>query len=74
MAAKEHRLGENEINAWGGVDSLIAANVIKKKGKRVVWYNFQLSGHDYANIPGNIALLIRAKRKGLLIMNGRRLF
>ena len=66
MAAKEHRLGENEINAWGGVDSLFAANVIKKKGKRVVWYDFQLSGHDYANIPGNIALLIRAKKKGII--------
>lgn len=66
MAGKKHRLGENEINAWGGVDSLIAANVIKKKGKRVVWYDFQLSGHDYANIPGNIALLIRAKKKGII--------
>ena len=63
MAAKEHRLGEDEINAWGGVDSLIAANVIKKKGKRVVWCDFQLSGHDYDNIPGNIARLIRAKKE-----------
>ena len=66
MAAKEHRLGEDEINAWGGVDSLIAANVIKKKGKRVVWYDFQLSGYDYDNIPGNIARLIRAKKKVII--------
>lgn len=66
MAAKEHRLGEDEINAWGGVDSLTAANVVKKKGKRVVWYDFQLSGHDYANIPGNIVRLIRAKKKGII--------
>ena len=66
MAAKEHRLGEDEINAWGGVDSLIAANVIKKKGKRVVWYDFQLSGHDYAYMPGNIARLIRAKKKVII--------
>lgn len=44
MAAKKHRLGE-EINTWGGVDLLKAANVIKQKGKRVIWYDFQLSGH-----------------------------
>lgn len=66
MAAKEHRLGDDEINAWGGVDSLTAANVIKMKGKRVVWYDFQLRGHNYANIPGNMARLIRAKKKGII--------
>ncbi|MEE1084190.1 MAG: UvrD-helicase domain-containing protein [Paludibacteraceae bacterium] len=66
MAAKEHRLGEDEINAWGGVDSLIVANVIKKKGKRVIWYDFQLSGHNYTKIPGNIARLIRAKKQRIL--------
>ncbi len=66
MAAKEHRLGEDEINAWGGVESLIAANVIKKKGKRVIWYDFQLSGHNYTNIPGNIVRLIRAKKQRIL--------
>lgn len=66
MAAKEHRLEEDEINAWGGVDSLIVANVIKKKGKRVIWYDFQLSGHNYTNIPGNIARLIRAKKQRIL--------
>ena len=66
MAAKEHRLEEDEINAWGGVDSLIVANVIKKKGKRFIWYDFQLSGHNYTNIPGNIARLIRAKKQRIL--------
>lgn len=66
MAAKEHRLGEEEINAWGGVDLLTAANVIKQKGRRVIWYDFQLSGHDYANVPQNIARLIRARKKGIL--------
>ena len=66
MAAKEHRVGEEEINAWGGVDSLIAGNIIKKKGKRVIWYDFQLSGHNYANIPGNIANQIRTRKKVIL--------
>ncbi|WP_308547502.1 UvrD-helicase domain-containing protein [uncultured Parabacteroides sp.] len=66
MAAKKHRLGEEEINAWGGVDLLKAANVIKQKGKRVIWYDFQLSGHVYANIPRNIVQQIRAKKKEIL--------
>lgn len=66
IAAKEHRLGDEEINAWGGVDILMAAKVIKKKGKRVFWYDFQLSGHDYANIPRNIVQLIRARKKRIL--------
>ncbi len=66
MAAKEHRLGDEEINAWGGVDLLTAAKVIKQKGKRVIWYDFQLSGHDYANIPRNIVQLIRARKKEIL--------
>lgn len=65
MAAKKHRLGE-EINAWGGVDLLKAVNVIKQKGKRVIWYDFQLSGHVYANIPRNIVQQIRAKKKEIL--------
>lgn len=66
MAAKEHRVSEEEINAWGGVELLTAANVIKRKGKRVIWFDFQLSGHNYADIPRNIAQLIRAKKKVIL--------
>lgn len=66
IAAKEHRLCEEDINAWGGVELLTAANVIKQKGKRVIWYDFQLSGHDYTNIPRNIAQQIRARKKGIL--------
>ena len=66
MAAKEHRLGAEEINAWGGVELLMAANVIKQKGTRVIWYDFQLRGHNYANIPRNIVQLIRARKKGIL--------
>ena len=66
MAAKEHRVSEEEINAWGGVELLTAANVIKRKGKRVIWFDFQLSGHNYADIPRNIAQLIRARKKVIL--------
>lgn len=66
LAVKEHRLGDEEINAWGGIGLLTAANVIKQKGKRVIWYDFQLSGHDYTNIPPNIVRLIRARKKGIL--------
>lgn len=66
MAAKEHRVSEEEINACGGVELLTAANVIKRKGKRVIWFDFQLSGHNYADIPRNIAQLIRARKKVIL--------
>ena len=66
IAAKKHRLEENEINAWGGVDLLKAANVIKQKGQRVIWYDFQLSKHVYANIPRNIVRQIKAKKKEIL--------
>lgn len=66
IATKKHRLREEEINAWGGVDLLKAANVIKQKGQRVIWYDFQLSNHVYANIPRNIVQQIRAKKKEIL--------
>lgn len=66
IAAKEHRIGEKEINAWGGVDLLKSANVIKQKGRRVIWYDFQLSGHVYTNISGNIEQQIKAKKKEIL--------
>ena len=66
IAAKKHRLREEEINAWGGGYLLKAANVIKQKGQRVIWYDFQLSNHVYANIPRNIVQQIRAKKKEIL--------
>lgn len=66
IAAKKHRLEVEEINAWGGVELLMAANVIKQKGTRATWYDFQLSGHNYASIPRNIVQLIRARKKGIL--------
>lgn len=66
IAAKDHILNPEEINAWGGVDLLLAANIIKQKGKRVIKYDFQLSGHDYTNVPGNIAAIIRARKNSII--------
>lgn len=66
ISAKKHRIGEEEIKAWGGVDLLKDANVIKQKGQRVIWYDFQLSKHVYANIPRNIVPQIKAKKKEIL--------
>lgn len=66
IAQKEHRLEENDIDAWGGVDLLKDSNVIKQKGLRVIWYNFQLSNHVYANISKNIVQQIKAKKKEIL--------
>ncbi len=66
IAAKEHRLGDADINAWGGVDLLRSANVIEQKGKRVIWYNFRLRNHSYANIPRKVVQQIRAKREEIL--------
>ena len=54
---------DDEINAWGGVDVLIAAKVIKKKGKRVEKYEFKLKDYDLQNIDDStIRAQIRAKR------------
>ena len=66
ISAKKHRIGEEEINAWGGVDLLKDANVIKQKGQRVIWYDFQLSKHVYTNIYRNIVPQIKAKKKEIL--------
>lgn len=40
--SKEHLIEVDEIEALGGVDMLMAAKVIKRKGKRVHKYDFQL--------------------------------
>ena len=44
----------------------MAANVIKKKGKRVVKYDFQLAGHTLDTIPYEYRHLIRTKRDNIL--------
>ena len=62
---KGYPISDDEINAWGGVDVLIAAKVIKKKGKRVEKYEFQLKDYDLQNIDNTIKTQIRAKRDSI---------
>lgn len=62
---KGYSISDDEINAWGGVDVLIAAKVIKKKGKRVEMYEFQLKDYDLQNIDNTIRTQIRAKRDSI---------
>lgn len=70
-ASKEHIINAPEIEALGGMDRLMAANVIKKEGKRVVKYDFQLAGYNLDNIPHKYRHLIRAKRDNILNSQGK---
>lgn len=47
---KGYPISDDEINAWGGVDVLTTAKVIKNKGKRVEKYEFQLKDYKLQNI------------------------
>ena len=69
-ASKEHIINAPEVEALGGMDRLMAANVIKKEGKRVVKYDFQLAGYNLDNIPHKYRHLIRAKRDNILNSQG----
>lgn len=63
---KGYPISNDEINAWGGVDVLTAAKVIKKKGKKVEKYEFQLKDYDLQNIDDStIRTQIRAKRDSI---------
>lgn len=66
MIPKEQDIDENEIEAWGGVDVLVAANVIKKKGPRSTKYSFLIGKYDFDNIPRNISLQIQKKKKNIV--------
>ena len=60
---KGYPISDDEISAWGGVDILTAAKVIKKKGKKVEKYEFKLKDYDLQNIDDStIRAQIRAKR------------
>lgn len=59
-ASKEHIINAAEIEALGGVDMLMAANVIKKK-KRVDKYIFQLKGYNWSQIPRKYRSSIQTK-------------
>lgn len=59
---KEHIISDDEINAWGGIDVLTTAKIIKKKGPKSKKYIFQFEGYDFQNIGRTIRTQIRAKK------------
>ena len=69
--SKEHIIDAAEIEALGGMDRLMAANVIKKIGKRVVKYDFQIAGYNLNSIPHKYRQLIRTKRDNILNSQGK---
>lgn len=64
--SREHIATDEEINAWGGVNAMTAAKVIKKKGPRSSKYLFQLNKYDFANVPKAVQKLIRLKSKSII--------
>ncbi len=70
-SAKEHIIDNELIDAWGGVDALTAANVIRKKGVRVIKYDFQLRGYNLENIPSNVKSQILARKNYILETQGK---
>lgn len=73
IQSREHIATDEEINAWGGVDAMIAAKDIKKKGPRSKKYLFQLKGYDFANIATDIQKTIRLKNKSIVDKEEREL-
>ena len=73
IQSREHIATDDEINAWGGVDAMIASKVIKKKGPRSKKYLFQLKGYDFANIATDIQKTIRLKNKSIVDKEEREL-
>lgn len=69
----KHIIDPAEINLWGSVDSLIAAKIITKEGKKSTRYFFQLEDYDFTNIPWNIRKLILAKKRELIRSEERRI-
>lgn len=66
MIPKEQDIEDNEIEAWGGIDVLVAAKVIKKKGPRSVKFCFLIGNYELDNIPRNIVSQIRTKKKNII--------
>lgn len=73
MISKEQDIDEKEIEAWGGVDVLETANVIKKKGPRSVRYSFLLGKYELGAIPKYISAQILAKKKEIICCKEREL-
>lgn len=68
--SKEHNIDAAEIKMLGGVDMLMAANVIKKK-KRVDKYIFQLTDYNWSKIPIEYKSLVRAKKDKIISNQGK---
>lgn len=68
--SREHDIDAAEIEMLGGVDMLMAANVIKKK-KRVNKYIFQLTDYNWRKIPEEYKSLVRAKKDKIISSQGK---
>lgn len=71
IVSKDHFIDAVEIETLGGMDRLMAANVIKKKGKRIVKYDFQLTGYRLDDISQEYRHLIKTKRDNILNRQGK---
>ena len=69
--AREHVVEDAEIAEWGGIDAMLAAKVIKKKGPRSSKYLFQFKDYDFANVSKAVQTQIRLKNKGIIYNEGR---
>lgn len=66
IASKTHDIDDNEIDAWGGIDTLVTANVIKKKGPKSTKYKFIIGRYDLKRIPRNVGTLIQLKKRHII--------
>ncbi len=73
IQSREHIATDDEIKSWGGVDAMIAAKVIKKKGSRSKKYLFQLKDYDFANVATDIQKIIRLKKNSIIDKEEREL-
>lgn len=71
IVSREHIVTDEEIDAWGGADALLAAKVIKKKGPRSSKYVFQFKDYDFANVPVAVQKSIRFRNKRIIDIEGR---
>lgn len=74
MIPKEQDIDDDEIEAWGGADVLVAAKVIKKKGPRSVKFSFLIGKYEFDNIPRNIVSQIQTKKKNIINTKERDIF
>lgn len=66
IISREHIITEEEIDSWGGVDTMIAARVIKKKGPRSTKFVFQFTDYDFENVPLAVQKSISLKKRSII--------